>query len=402
MPTNGMKQKRIYLDHAATTPVDPRVLRAMLPYFSEDFGNPGSIHKEGVAAKKAVEASRARIAAIMRALPDEIIFTSGGTEANNMAIRGFAMNLLRVGCAPKERHYITSAIEHPSVLDCFKALEEEGAAVSYAPVTKEGIIDLRAFERLLRPETVLVSIMYANNEIGTVQPVHEISKLLARKRKMHFFSILDTRYSIPFLHTDASQAPLYLSLDVKKLGVDMLTLDAQKIYGPKGVGLLYARKGTPLEPLFCGGKQERGLRPGTENVPGIIGLAEALVIAAAERARESARLAKLRDYGIAKIIAACPEAALNGSATERIPNSINISFPGKESEWLVLSLDAKGIAVGARSACTSDDAAGSHVITALGKGKEFSTSSIRITLGRWTTRKDIDALADALQKITGA
>ncbi len=399
MKKKDTQQSRIYLDNAATTPVDPRVLEAMLPYFSEDFGNPGSIHKEGVAAKMAVYRARKGIADFLSALPDEVLFTSSGTEANNLAIFGFAGLPVFRGYALCDLHFITSAIEHPSVLDCFRELARRGARVSFVPVTREGIIDMTAFEKALTPKTVFISVMLANNEIGVIQPISEIAKLLARKRKAGFFQILDSRYQIPFFHTDASQAPLYVPLNVRNLGVEMLTLDAQKVYGPKGIGLLYRARNVNLSPILYGGSQERGLRPGTENVPGIVGFAEALAIAGETRENESARLSALRDDCIKRILEVAPTAEINGSREKRLPNSINISFPGYDSEWLVLALDAKGIAVSARSACMSEKEPGSPVVLTLGKGEEYATSSIRITLGRWTTKEDIDALIAALKRI---
>ncbi len=392
-------EKRVYLDNAATTAVDPRVLKAMLPYFSEDFGNPGSVHKEGGVAKLAVHRARTAIAEFLSVRSDEVVFTSSGTEANNLAILGFAEGLLdRLIPRP---HFITSVIEHPSVSNCFKALEKKGARVSYIPVTKDGIIDLKAFSTALRPETALVSIMLANNEIGTIQPIHEIGKILRDFRQATSDKRQATRLiaAWPFLHTDASQAPLHIPLNVRSLDVDMLTLDAQKVYGPKGVGLLYCARNVELSPILYGGSQERGMHPGTENVPGIVGFAEALAIAGETQESESARLSALRDNCIKKILLIVPAAELNGSREKRLPNIINFSFPGTDSEWLVLQLDARGIAVGARSACSSAKTPGSEVIAALGKGEKYTTSSIRITLGRWTTKEDIHWLVEAFKEI---
>lgn len=397
-------EKRVYMDNAATTPVDPRVLKAMLRFFSDDFGNPGSMHKEGVSAKLAVHRARTAIADFLSVLSDEIIFTGSGTEANNLAILGFAANLPKrtaVEWAFSQPHFITSVIEHPSVLNCFKALEKKGARVSYIPVTRDGIIDLNAFTMALVPETVLVSIMFANNEIGTIQPIPEVAKIIRDFRKTESYKLKakSSESALPILCTDASQAPLYIPLDVQKLGVDMLTLDAQKVYGPKGVGLLYRKRGVKLSPILYGGSQEWGMHPGTENVPGIIGFAEALAIAGKDRKEESLRLSLLREDCIKRILEIAPLAELNGSREKRLPNNINFSFPGHESEWLVLQLDARGIAVGARSACSSAKTPGSEVVAALGKGEEYAISSIRITLGRFTTREDIDRLLGVLKDV---
>jgi len=391
-------QKRIYLDYAATTPVDPRVFEAMTPYFSKEFGNPGSVHEDGRAAKVAVLRARGTLARLLGvSSPDEIIFTGSGTESNNLAILGFAAHPLFRGYALSDLHFITSAIEHPSVLDCFRELERRGVRVSYLPVTPEGIVPLRAFEEALTPKTVFVSVMLANNEIGTVQPIAAMAKILAQKRKSGFFQLPTSIFQIPVFHTDASQAPLYLDVSPARLGVDLLTLDAQKVYGPKGIGLLYKKRGVEIAPILHGGSQEQGLRPGTENVPGIAGFAEAMTIAFEEREREAPRLVSLRDHCVDGILRIARGAALNGSATERLPNNVNISFPGRDAEWLALELDARGIAVGTRSACMSSKEPGSYVVAALGKGKEYATSSLRITLGRATTVEDIDALLAAFR-----
>jgi len=394
-------EKRIYLDNAATTPVDPRVYAAMVPYFSEIYGNTGSMHKEGVAAKMAVLTARAAIGKVINARTDELIFTGSGTEANNLAILGFARHPEFRGYALGGLHFITSVIEHHSVLECFKDLEARGARVSFIPVTREGIIDLAAFERALSSDTVFVSIMFANNEIGTIQPIGEIADLIRYRSKQGKFSLCipGRKEAGPVFHVDASQAPLFMWLDAQKLGADMLTLDAQKVYGPKGIGLLWKKRDVKIAPLIMGGGQEFGMRAGTENVPSIVGFAKAIEIAHDEREELSERLTELRDDCIARILRVAPGAELNGSETSRLPNNINISFPGMLSEWLVLQLDARGIAVGSRSACMSQEEPGSYVVSALGKGKEYATSSIRITLGRWTTKEDIDTLVSALEEI---
>ena len=401
MISNEKHKKRIYLDHAATTPVDRRVLKAMLPLFSEDFGNPGSLHKEGVRSKSAVLSARVGVANILGVAPNEIIFTSSGTESNNLAILGLATHPELKGYALGDLHFITSTIEHNSVLECFKELQKRGARVSFVSVKKDGVLDLKEFERALGPKTVLVSIMFVNNEIGTVQPINEIEKIIRKHEKMGTFTrkVPGSDKKRPVFHTDASQAPLYFSLKSARLGVDMITLDAQKVYGPKGVGLLYRKKDISLKPLFFGGEQEYGLRPSTENVPGVVGFSEALKIAEEEREKESVRLRNLRDECIKQILEIAPGAELNGSHDMRSPNNINISFPGTTGEWIVFQLDARGIAVGSRSACMSGDDAGSYVITALGKDMERATSSVRITLGRATRKEDINSLVSALADI---
>ncbi|MBI2049138.1 MAG: aminotransferase class V-fold PLP-dependent enzyme, partial [Parcubacteria group bacterium] len=295
-------------------------------------------------------------------------FTSSGTESNNLAIMGFAAQIEKTGRPLSRCHFMTSAIEHPSVRDCFKELERRGARVSYIPVDKDGILDLRAFGEELGPKTVFISVMLANNEIGTIQPIGEIARLVraAAKNGLFAFRAPGGKESKPLLHTDASQAPLYLPTDAKKLGVDLLTLDAQKIYGPKGVGVLYRKT---------------------------------LAIARDEWESQSVRLTKLRDECIRRILEVAPQAVLNGSSGKRLPNNINISFLGKDAEWILFQLDARGIAVGTRSACMSAKEPGSYVVAALGQGKEYATGSIRITLGRWTTQEDIDALIAALKEI---
>lgn len=387
---------RVYLDHAATTPVDPRVFKAMEPFFTEHFENPGSIHKEGVYAKGAVTKARNTIAKILDGHPDEMIFTSGGTESNNLAIRGV---LNAVPKLHEKAHMVTSAIEHASVLDVFYKLEKSGITVSYIPVDKYGIIKIEELKKSLRPETVLVSVMYANNEIGTVQPIHDIAKIIRNFRKQQLSTHNLKSTAFPLFHTDASQAPAYLEIVISKLGVDLLTLDGQKIYGPKGIGLLYKRRGIVLEPMFYGGNQEFNLRPGTENVPGIVGFVEALKLVTQERGEEAKRLTALRDYFIEEVLKNIKDAELNGDRTERLPNNVNISFPGLESDWVVLQLDAAGIAVGSKSACLLGDEGGSYVISALHKSDAHARSSVRFTFGRNTTKKDIDYTLRVLTRI---
>ncbi len=383
--------KRIYLDYATTTPVDPRVEKEMKRFLALHFGNPGSIHAEGLIAKKAVEEARKKIARLIEVHSDEIIFTSSGTESNNLGILGLMNRFHDEGKTWKDMHAITSLIEHSSVLECFRELERRGVKVDYVSVSKEGIVDLKEIKARLKPNTVLVSVMYANNEIGTIQPIRKISNQIRDFAK----GTRHGKLAKPIFHVDASQAPLYLDCAPEHLGADLATFDAQKIYGPKSIGALYIRRGIKVKPLFFGGGQERSLRPGTENVPGIVGFAKAFEIAIADRVKESERLTKLRNYGIKKILEKIPAAELNGSISERLPNNINISIPGIDSEFIVLKLDALGIACSTKSTCMDSDEA-SYVISALGKGREHSRSSLRFSLGRSTTKAHIDALVKKL------
>jgi len=394
------------MDNAATTPVDRAVLKVMLPYLQGKFGNPSSIHVEGAEAKKALEFSRKKIALILQAHSDEIIFTSGGTESNNLAIFGVVRALEKTGTPISKMHFITSLIEHSSVLECFRELEELGAKVDYAPVKENGVIDPRVIAKLLKPETVLVSIGYANNEIGTIQPIREISKVLRnfpenKNLKTEIGSRSEKRR--PVFHCDASQAPLYLDCMVTRLGVDLMTLDGHKMYGPKGVGFLYVKRGTRLSPILHGGGQERGTRSTTENVSGIVGLAHAFEIAAAKRKKESARLAKLRDYCYSNILQniGIERVVVNGDLKDRLPNNINISIPGLDTEFAVLKLDAAGIACSTKSSCLGSDG-GSYVVRALGRGGSAETralSTLRFTFGRDTTKNDVNYLVKVLTKI---
>ncbi|MBI5005175.1 MAG: cysteine desulfurase [Candidatus Lloydbacteria bacterium] len=403
--------KRIYLDYAAGAPLDARVFEAMKPYFLNEQGNPSAIYKEGVEAKKAVEEARAKIARAIFAHPDEIIFTSGGTESNNLAIFGIAREAHAAGI--KKPHIITSVIEHPSVLNACRALEKNGEAkVDYIGVDDNGIVSLAELKKALRPETVLVSIMYANNEIGTIQPIREIAKIIRLHKKNHLVveppsqlggsTTKSTKW--PIFHTDACQAMNYLDVHVERLGVDLLAFNGAKIYGPKGVGALYKKRNVPLVPTFYGGGQEKGLRSGTENVPAIVGLAKALEIARSVAEKESARQTKLRDYFISKLLLdiRCPTVehpTVNGSRKWRLPNNINISFPNVESQLMVILLDAKGVAVSAKSACSSEDEGASYVVSSLGGPKWLADNSVRFSLGRETTKKEINKTIMVLREI---
>jgi cysteine desulfurase len=367
----------IYLDHAATTPVDPRVLRTMRPFFDRDFGNPSSFHAEGLAAQRAVLAARESAARNLNAHADEIIFTSGGTESDNLALVGAVR-----AHAAHGKHVITSAIEHHAVLEPLQRLAQRGEIdLTIVPVDAFGRVDPDDVARAITAETVLISIMHANNEIGTIQPIADIGRAILKHRKK-----TDARY--PLFHADACQTAGVLDLDVEKLHADLLSLSAQKFYGPKGVGVLFVRRGVAIEPLVMGGGQERGLRSGTENVPGIVGLAKALDLAYAHREEENARLTGLRDRlinGLLKL----PKTRLNGHPSERLPNNVNISFLDAEGEAMVLYLDAKGIRASTGSACASTSLDPSHVILATGLSYEAAHGSVRFTLGRGTTREDI-------------
>lgn len=379
------KKKRVYLDYATTTPVYPRVANAMRPFLTTHFGNPSSLHAEGLFAKKAVDASRKSIAFAIHAHSDEIIFTSGGTEANNLALFGTLSALNKKGREWSTMHVLTSVIEHSSVLECFKEFERRGVFVEYVKVTKEGVVDLSDFEKKIRKETALVSIMYANNEIGTIQPIRALHSILKKKSKALF-------------HVDASQAFLYLNASVDHLGADCVTYDAQKMYGPKGIGFLYVRRGTNISPMFFGGGQERSLRPGTENVPLIVGCAKAVEIALSNREKESKRLRSLSEYARASLTKTIPRSVFNSSEKYGLPHIVNVSIPHLDAEFAVLKLDAEGIACSTKSACMESSEA-SYVIAALGKGKEYSRGSLRFSFGSKTNKADIDRLCLVLKKI---
>mgnify|MGYP000076633094 FL=1 len=370
----------IYLDHAATTYTDPRVLEEMLPYFTEIYGNPSSLHEAGRKAAKAVATARGQVAAAINARPEEIYFTAGGTESDNWA--------LRIALAGKEKndcHIITSAIEHHAILHACRQLEKEGCTVTYLPVDEYGRVSVDSVAKALRANTVLVSIMAANNEIGTLEPIREIGALLKDK---------------PLLfHTDAVQAMGAVSVDVADWGVVMLSMSAHKFYGPKGIGALYVRKGIKLISFIHGGAQERRHRAGTENVPGIVGMGKAIELARENLAAESARLKKLRDKLINGIIDRIPEIRLDGHPTERLPNNVHFCFKYIEGESLLLSLDTEGIRASSGSACTSGALDPSHVLLALGLDHGTAHGSLRLTLGHVTTEEDIDFVLDTLPGI---
>jgi len=358
------------LDHAATTPVHPEVLAAMLPYFSEDFGNPSSVHQFGRKTRMAIDQARGTVASAIGALPQEIYFTSGGTEADNIAILGVAKAL-----GSKGKHIITSGIEHHAVLETCEALEKEGFAVTYLPVDSDGLVRVEDVEAAIRPDTILITVMHANNEIGTIQPIAAIGALAKSK------GIL--------MHTDAVQSMGSLPVNVDDLHVDLLSFSAHKIYGPKGNGVLYVRRGTRIKPVHFGGSQEHKLRTGTENLPGIIGLAKAVELAVRDRDERNAHLLKLREKLIAGLTS-IPDVTLNGHPEQRLPGNVNISVKYVEGESMILSLDMKGIAVSSGSACTSGSLEPSHVLLCLGLDRLHAHGSLRLTLGRDNTEEDID------------
>lgn len=382
-----MNKKRVYLDNASTTKIDPKVLGVMLPCLKEKYGNPSSIYFEGRIAKNAIEESRGKIAKIIGAEKDEIIFTSGGTESDNLAIFGIARANKNKG-----KHLIVSAIEHKAVLDSCKRLEKDGFEITYLPVDNGGLVSLEELKKSIRPDTILVSIMYANNEIGTIEPVKKISQIIKESKNKNII-----------FHTDACQAVGALSINVKELGVDAMTFSSSKIYGPKGVGCLYLNKKSFIEPIIYGGGQEKSVRSGTENVASIVGFSEALKISENKRLSESKRLTSLRDYFLAKIIKEIKDVTINGSVKERLPNNINISIKGVEGESLILLLDNKGISCSTGSACSSMDLNPSHVLLGIGVPVELAHCSIRFTLGRYTKKSDLDytvkVLSDSVKKI---
>ncbi|MBI4134760.1 MAG: cysteine desulfurase [Candidatus Sungbacteria bacterium] len=381
--------REVYLDYAGATPVDPDVKKAMEPFLAKEFGNPSALYRPGRTAKDAIDAARQTIARILGAREDEIVFTAGSTEADNLVLFGTAR-------AFKKGHVIISAIEHHVVINAGEALKREGLELSLAPVDAEGILDLKKLKTLIRPDTFLISLMYANNEIGTIQPVGEIAKIVREVREARK---KENNSMLLYLHTDAAQAAGMLDLNVQKLGVDFLSFSGSKIYGPKGIAALYIRKGTQIRPLFYGGGQESGLRSGTENVPAIVGLAKALEIAEAKKEKENARLGDLRDYFISRVLAEIPKTVLNGHPTKRLPNNMNVSILDIEGEAAVLYLDARGIYISTGSACTSITLDPSHVILALGRPYEHAHGSLRFALGRSTTKEDIDYVMEVLPKV---
>lgn len=368
---------QIYLDNASTTPVRPEVLEAMIPWFAEEFGNPSPLYPLGQRASDAVAEARQTIADLIGAKPAEVFFTSGGTESDNWAIKGFAR-----ANASRGRHIITSAIEHHAVLHTCEALEREGFEVTYLPVDSEGLVSPADFEAAIRDDTILATIMLANNEVGTIEPIKELAAL-AKARGVAF-------------HSDAVQAFGHLPIDVNELGVDMLSASAHKLNGPKGVGFLYIRRGTKVENLMDGGQQERGRRATTENVPGIVGFAKAAQLAYEQLDAVREHQTALRDHAIRRLLAEIPQGKLNGSWEHRLANNINFSFEFIEGEGMLLQLAARGICASSGSACTSGSLDPSHVLLALGLPHEIAHGSLRLTLGPETTQEEIDYAIDSL------
>lgn len=376
---------RVYLDYAAATPVAPEVMVVMLPYFSELFGNAGAVHAEGRAAREAIDEARTQLARILTVRPEGITFTSGGTEANNLAIFG---TLATSTVAQPE--VITTEVEHPSVLEAMHELEKRGVKVTYLPVQESGLVDKKVLAAALTLNTVLVTFAYANSETGVVQDVRALVRTVQEFARAHAVSIRT--------HIDASQAPLWLPLGMDALGADMMTLDAGKCYGPKGLGVLARKHGAPIVSQTYGGQQEAGLRAGTENTPLILGGAAAFVRAEKGREERVERTRAVRDYLLERLQEIFPNAVLNGAKEDRLANNVNISLPGMDTEYAVMYLDAHGIAVSTRSACGALGKTGSHVIRAMTHDEERATATLRVTLGEVTTRDDVDACVTTLQK----
>jgi cysteine desulfurase len=361
----------VYLDYNATTPVDSAVLDGMLPYFAEKFGNAGSVHSAGQRGRAAVDAARESVAALLGAKPSEIVFTSGGTESDNLALFG------TIAASQKARkHIVTTTIEHHAILNVCREVEKQGVEVTFVPVGGQGIVAPDDIRRALRPHTILISVMHANNETGAIQPVEEIGRIAAEA-------------GVPF-HCDAVQSAGKLALDVNRLGVSLLSISAHKMYGPKGVGALYVRSGVSSEPLLRGGHQERDRRPGTENVPGIVGLGKAAELARRSLADDASRIRALRDRLEESLLEKIPGARVNGDISRRVPNTSNLLFPGAAGEALVIALDLEGIACSTGAACSSGSIEPSHVLLMAGLSEEDARSSLRFSLGRPTSAEEID------------
>lgn len=369
--------RRIYFDHNATTPVDSQVLEAMLPYFSTEYGNASSIHSFGQGTRAAVERARSAVAALLGAKATEITFTSGGTESDNLAVLGIVE-----AAGDAKKHIITTQIEHSATLNPCQVLAQRGMDVTFIPVNRDGVVDPADIRLAIRPETLLITVMHANNEIGTVQPIEEIGRIAAE--------------ADVWFHADGVQTAGKIPVDVNQLGVDLYSISAHKIYGPKGVGALYVRAETKLEPVFYGGHHERDRRPGTENVPGIVGLGCAADLARERMSEDSARISRLRDRFEKGVLAAVPDAFVNGAGAPRVPNTSNIAFPGLASEALLIALDLKGLACSSGSACSSGAVTPSHVLTAIGLAAPEARASLRFSLGRHTTEADVDFVLEML------
>ena len=416
------KKSRIYLDYASLTPVDTRVLREMGKFSTMDFANPSSLYMEGVAAKKALEDGRKRVAGFLHAHSDEIVFTSGGTEANGLALEGAGRAARHTGI--EKPHLIISAIEHSSVIEAANMMEKHGVEVTRLGVDASGRISLDELKKSIKPNTFMVSIMTVNNEIGTIQPIREIAKIIRHARKGFSDKGREAKLSTyPLFHTDAAQAALYGDLNMENFGVDLLTLDASKVYGPRGMGALYVKRGTPIEPIIYGGGQERGLRSGTENIPAIMGFAKALELATSERVKESARVSELRQILIEGLKAIRSDIFVNPAEIDaaegnggtspvlksakyskvttkvvtstKSPHILNVSIPGIDSEFFVLQLDVRGIACSTKSSCLRD-ADESYVLKAIGAN---SSESVRFSFGRWTDKGDLKKALKAIKEI---
>jgi cysteine desulfurase len=377
---------RVYLDNSASTAVAPEVIEAMLPYFSEDFGNAQSVHSFGQRAKAAVERARRQVAALLNAAPNEIVFVSGGTEADNLAISGVTDGHLAHG-----GHIITTRIEHPAVLAACAALERKGFRVTYLPVSSTGLASIEDLRAEMTEQTILISVMHANNETGTLQPIEEIAQVVADARSRGNTHLR--------FHTDAVQSAGKTAIDVKRLGVDLLSVSGHKIHAPKGVGALYVKKGVPLGRLFFGGHQERSRRPGTENVPGIVALGRAAELIRSDFDVRVVRMRELRDYLEQQVVGRIECVRVNGDDRRRVPNITNLSFRDVDGEALLIALDLKGIAVSTGSACASGSVEPSHVLTALGLTREEVRGSLRFSLSAYTTRGEVDYTVDVLKEI---
>lgn len=372
--------KNIYFDNAATTKLDDEVLKEMLPYLKDNYGNPSSIYKLGREARKAIEYSREKIAKVLNCKANEIYFTAGGSESDNTAIKGIAK-------ANKKRgnHIITSKIEHPAVLETCKQLEKEGFEITYISVDEKGIVDLEELKKSIKPTTILITIMFANNEIGTIQPIEEIGKI-AKGNNIYF-------------HTDSVQAVGSIKIDVQKLNIDSLSLSGHKFYGPKGVGALYVKTGVPFEKFISGGHQERNKRAGTENVAGIVGIGKAIELAYENLDEYNKKIKELRDYYVKQVEEKIPYIKINGDMEKRLPGNSNISFRFIEGEGLLLNLDLKGICASSGSACTSGSLDPSHVLLAIGLPHEIAHGSLRVSIGKYNTKEEIDYLIENLMEI---
>ena len=372
--------KNIYFDNAATTKLDDEVLKEMLPYLKDNYGNPSSIYKLGREARKAIEDSREKIAKVLNCKANEIYFTAGGSESDNTAIKGTAK-------ANKKRgnHIITSKIEHPAVLETCKQLEKEGFEITYISVDEKGIVDLEELKKSIKPTTILITIMFANNEIGTIQPIEEIGKI-AKGNNIYF-------------HTDSVQAVGSIKIDVQKLNIDSLSLSGHKFYGPKGVGALYVKTGVPFEKFISGGHQERNKRAGTENVAGIVGIGKAIELAYENLDEYNKKIKELRDYYVKQVEEKIPYIKINGDMEKRLPGNSNISFRFIEGEGLLLNLDLKGICASSGSACTSGSLDPSHVLLAIGLPHEIAHGSLRVSIGKYNTKEEIDYLIENLMEI---